>query len=290
MKKTKISEIIFNTVNFLIMAFMIFVCIYPLWYVLIASFSGASAVTEGRVLFWIEDFTLEAYKKTLATPYIGTSYLNTIFYSIVGTFMSLVFIVLGAYPLSRKQLHGKTFLAFFIAFTMRFSGGMMPTYVIYRTLHLLDSRLGVLFNGMVATMNVIIMRTAFQGVPDSLEESMKLDGANDIQVLIHTYLPLTVPTLMTLALFCFVGRWNEYLWPSMLLKTETKIPLQVLLRKLVVEMTGLYENLDGIDISVMSKETVVYSTMVIAVVPMLVIYPFIQKFFTKGVMVGAIKG
>ena len=134
------------------------------------------------------------------------------------------------------------------------------------------------------------MRTAFKGVPDSLEESMKLDGASDFQILLKCYLPLTVPTLMTLVLYYFVIRWNSYFWAMILLKDESKIPLQVLLKKLVVEMSGLFENMDNTDYNSVSQETLVYATMVIAVAPMLILYPFIQKFFVKGVTVGAVKG
>ncbi len=289
-RKETLGEKSFNVVNFLIMFFAVAVAIYPLWYVLVASFSNASDVSTGKVFFWIRGFNLAAYKKAFSTPYIGTSYLNTIFYSVVGTVFSMVLTILGGYALSKKRLHGRGFLMFFISFTMWFNAGMMPTYVIYKTLGLLDTRLGVLCSGAVSTFYVIIMRTAFEAVPDSLEESMKLDGASDFQVLFNCYIHLAVPTIMTLVLYYFVQRWNTYLWPMIILKSESKVPLQVVLKKLIVEMSGLYDDVSNADISAISKETIVYATMVIAVVPMLVMYPFIQKFFIKGVVVGAVKG
>lgn len=289
-RKSSIGDKIFNLVNGIIMTLVVIFALYPLWYVFIASFSNATAVSTGKVYLWIKGFNIMAYQKALSQPYIGSSYLNTIYYSVVGTALSMVLTILGGYALSKKRLHGRGVLMFFISFTMWFSAGMIPCYVVYKTLGLLDTRLGVLLNGAVSTFYVIIMRTAFESVPSALEESMKLDGASDFQVLINCYLPLCVPTIMTLMLYYFVGRWNTYLWPMTILKTETKVPLQVVLKKLVVEMNGLFENMDNIDVSTMSKETIVYATMVVAVVPMLILYPFIQKFFIKGVVVGAVKG
>ena len=290
MNKTKISEIVFNVFNFIFMSLLVIICLYPLWYILIASFSSASAVQQGDVILWLKGFNIEAYKKAFSQPYIGSSYLNTVFYSVFGMFFSMVLTILGGYALSKKRLHGRKFFLFFISFTMWFGAGLMPTYVIYKAFGLLDSRWAVILHGAVSTFYVIIMRTAFESVPESLEESMKLDGASDFQILLNAYLPLTVPTLMTLVLYYFVARWNTYFWPMVVLQTESKIPLQVVLKKLIVEMNGLFEGSADIDISTLSKETVVYATMVIAVVPMLVAYPFIQKFFVKGVAVGAVKG
>lgn len=289
-RKSSIGEKIFTLINGLIMLFAVVTALYPMWYVLVASFSDPTAVSIGKVTLWIKGFTLASYQKTFATPYIGSSYLNTIFYAVVGTTLSMILTIFGAYALSKKRLHGRSFLMFFISFTMWFGAGMIPSYITYRMLGLLDTRMGVLLSGILNTFYVIMMRTAFESVPDSLEESMKLDGATDFQVLFNCYIPLCVPTIMTLVLYYFVGRWNTYLWPMIILKDETKVPLQVVLKKLIVEMSGLFDQSADVDVSSMSKETIVYSTMIIAVVPMLVMYPFIQKFFVKGVVVGAVKG
>ncbi len=290
-KRLKKTITPFNIFLFLIMAFWLIVCIYPLWYVVVASFSNPAIVSGGKPMFWIEGFNLTSYIKTLERPYLLSSYANTIFYSVFGTMISLFLTVLGAYPLSKKRLHGRHIFLFIISFTMWFHAGMMPTYLNFRNLGLLDSRWAILLQGAVSTFNVIIMRTAFEGVPDAIEESMKMDGANDLQVLIHAYIPLTIPTFMTLTLYYFVGRWNSYFWPMLLVKEETKAPLQVILRGLIVEMTAVFENADNVDIVTnMSKETVVYSTIVIATIPMLILFPFIQKYFVKGVTVGAVKG
>ena len=284
------GDLIFDVGNYLLMAILMLICVYPLWYVTIGSFSSASEVSMGNVVIWPKGFNLDAYKQTLSTDNILTSYANTIFYAVAGTALSMIFTVLGAYPISKQRLNGRKFFTIFFSISMWFSAGLMPSYVIYNMLGLIDTRTGVLMSGLMSTFNLIIMRTAFQGVPESLEESMKLDGASDTQILVHCYLPLTVPTFMTLVLFYFVTRWNTYFWPMIILKDNAKIPLQVILKKLVVEMQGLYENMEGQDITKISQETMVYATMVVAVAPMLILYPFIQKFFVKGVTVGAVKG
>ena len=288
-KATK-GERIFDIFNFLIMTAAVIVCLYPLWYVLVASFSDGNLVSQGKVTFWVEGFNIDAYKKALETPYIGSAYANTLFYSVVGVILSMIFTALGAYPLSKKRLHGRKIITLFITFTMWFNAGLMPSFITYRAYGLLDTRMGVLMSGLVSTFYVFIMRNSFEGVPDALEESMKLDGASDFKVFWHIYLPLCVPTLMTLTLYYFVQRWNTYFWPMIILQDETLVPLQVILKKLVVDMSGLYENMNDMDVTSITKENMVYATMMLAVVPMLVLYPFIQKFFVKGITVGAVKG
>lgn len=288
-KPTK-SERAFDIVNTIIMITVVIICLYPLWYVLVASLSDGNLVSQGKVTLWIKGFNVDAYKKALATPYMGSAYANTVFYSFAGVALSMIFTALGAYPLSKKRLRGRKILTIFITFTMWFNAGLMPTFITYRAYGLLDTRLGVLASGLVSTFYVMIMRNSFEAVPDALEESMKLDGASDFKVFWHIYLPLSVPTLMTLTLYYFVQRWNTYFWPMIILQTEELVPLQVILKKLVVEMSGLYENLTESDVTKISKENMVYATMTLAVVPMLVLYPFIQRFFVKGITVGAVKG
>lgn len=233
-KKTK-GEIVFNIFNFIVMTLAVGICLYPLWYVLIGSFSNGLAISTGKVTLWPVGFNFKAYEQAFSQPYMGVSYLNTIFYSVVGTGISMTLTALGAYPLSKKRLAGRKLITLFVTFTMWFSAGMMPTYIILRTYGLLDTRLGVLLHGAVSTFYVIIMRTAFEGVPDSLEESMKIDGASDFQIFFHTYLPLTVPTLMTLkrlfgTMFKVSGLGTEY--------TESPVALTVK----NVQTTKYYDN------------------------------------------------
>ncbi|MBQ7574191.1 MAG: carbohydrate ABC transporter permease [Clostridia bacterium] len=285
------SEKTANIVIYLIMFVMVLVVLYPMWYILIASFSGAAEVSAGNVILKVHDFNMGAYKRVFAMNGIAKAYFNTIFYTVFGTLLSISLTILGGYALSKSRLYGRRGLLLFITFTMWFNAGMMPTYLTYQTLNLVNTRMGILLCGAVSTFYVIIMRTCFEAIPDSMEESAKLDGANDFQILCSVYLPLAKPTIMTLVLYYMVSRWNGYFWSMILLKDDNLIPLQVVLKKLIVTMSGLYDNgSTNADTTQTSAETVVYATIVIAAAPMLLVYPFIQRFFAKGIMVGAVKG
>jgi len=286
---TKKDHVI-NAVVYLILAIVVIISIYPVWYITVASFSSSDAVSTGKVVFWVKDFSLEAYKNVINTKNIWISYGNTVFYSVFGTLVNMILTVLGAYALSKKWLKGRRFFTIFIMVSMWFSPGMMASYINYRDLGMINNRWAILLIGAVSTYNVILMRSFFESIPDAMEESALIDGATDFKILFKIYLPLSKAALMTISLYYFVGHWNSYFWPMVLLQDETKIPLQVVLKKLVVQMNGMYSEKANMDYTVVSRETVVYATMVIAVAPMLFIYPFVQKFFVKGVMLGAVKG
>jgi len=286
---TKKDHVI-NAVVYLILAIVVIISIYPVWYITVASFSSSDAVSTGKVVFWVKDFSLEAYKNVINTKNIWISYGNTVFYSVFGTLVNMILTVLGAYALSKKWLKGRRFFTIFIMVSMWFSPGMMASYINYRDLGMINNRWAILLIGAVSTYNVILMRSFFESIPDAMEESALIDGATDFKILFKIYLPLSKAALMTISLYYFVGHWNIYFWPMVLLQDETKIPLQVVLKKLVVQMNGMYSEKANMDYTVVSRETVVYATMVIAVAPMLFIYPFVQKFFVKGVMLGAVKG
>ncbi len=292
MTKRKPSEVLFDTCNLILMVLVILVSIYPLWYVTAASFSSASAVSSGKVILLPVDFTLDAFKQmwTYDNFAIWRSYGNTVFYSVGGTALSMLLTLLGAYPLSKKYLKGKKILTWIILLSLWLGPGMMPTYINFRNLHLINSRMGIFLIGAISTFNVVLMRTFFESIPDSLEESAKLDGASDFRILREIFIPLSVPAIMTISLYYFVGRWNSFFWAMLLLKDKAKIPLQVVLKKLVVEMSASNSQTNSIDYTTTSRETMVYATMVIAVMPMIILYPFIQKYFVKGIMIGAIKG
>lgn len=284
------GEKVFGVVNTFFMLLVCLVTIYPLWYVIIASFSSPLAVSTGAVTILPKGFELASFKMVFGMDNIWISYGNTIFYSVVGTAISMFLTVLGAYPLSKRRIKGRKVLMMFVLITMWFNAGMMPTFLNFQDLHLYDSRLGILLCGTISTFNVILMRTFFENVPDSMEESAKIDGANDLRILTSIYLPLSVPALATITMYYFVGRWNSYFWSMLLLKDQSKIPLQVLLKKLIVQVSYNVNEAVDMSASVMTEQTVVYATIVVAVIPMLVFYPFIQKYFVKGIMVGAIKG
>jgi len=288
--KRSFGEKCFDTANVILMLLIMFVTLYPLWYVCIASVSSGTAVTNGEVIWWIKDFTLDAYKSLFKDSTMATAYANTLIYSVFGTVLSIVLTVLGSYALSKKRLRGRKFFMTMILLSMWFYPGMMPTYITIRNYGLLDTRIGVLLQGAVATYYVVLMRTFFESIPDSMEEAAKIDGASDFRILFQVYLPLSTASLVTIALYYFVGRWNSYFWEMILLKDENKIPLQVILKKFVVEMSQNDSDLGTVDYTVTSRETAIFATIVISTIPMVILYPFIQKFFVKGVMIGAVKG
>lgn len=289
MKRLK-SERIFDFSNTIFLGVIVLLTIYPMWYVAVASISNANAVSCGDVMLWPVGLEFAAYEKVFGMKNIWIAYANTVFYSVAGTFVSMVLTVLGAYPLSKSRLKGRKIITFLVMVTMWFNPGIMPIYLNLRNLNLLDNRITIIIAFAVITFYVILMKTFFESVPEAMEESAKIDGANDWTVLFNIYLPLSVPALATLTMYYFVGRWNSYFWAMLVLTDPNKIPLQVLLKKLVVEMTTNNSDIVNIDITRMSKETIIYATIIIATIPMLALYPFIQKYFVKGIMVGAVKG
>ncbi|MEC1522066.1 putative aldouronate transport system permease protein [Bacillus niacini] len=282
----KLSSIFIATILILLSI----VCLYPFVYVFSASFSSGNAVITGEVLLFPKDITLDSYKSILAKEGLWQAYGNTVFYTVAGTAFSILLTICGAYPLSKSRLVGRTFVAFFIAFTLWFGAGLIPTYLNFKELGLLDTRTSIIVGFAVSAFLVILLRTFFQSIPDSLEESAKMDGANDLQILRHIYLPLSKPALVTVGLIYAVGKWNSYFWAMVLLNDESKIPLQVLLKKMIVEMS-LNEELTGSmnAANAMSQETFIYATIIVSILPIVLVYPFLQKYFVKGTMIGGIK-
>lgn len=289
--KTSVGERAFSAINTIVLCVVMAITLYPFIYVLSASFSSGDAVVSGKVWLIPIEPTLEAYRTVLNIKGIWLSYANTIFYTVVGTLTSMVVTTLGAYPLSKKRFMGRKTIMFIASLTMWFNAGIIPFYLNLRTLNLLDSRMGIILPFACSAFYLIILRTYFQSIPDSIEESAKIDGAGDFLILRKIILPLSVPALLTIALYYAVERWNGFFWAMVLLKDDNKLPLQVLLRKLIVDMTAANNAAgDSVDFSAYSKETVTYATIVISIVPIVMVYPYIQKYFVKGIMVGAVKG
>lgn len=289
MCRTK-GEKVFQIMNHAILLLVCVITLYPLWYTLIASFSDPVAVTTGAVKLLPKGFELASYIRVFSDKNIWSAYGNTIFYSVIGTLISMILTTLGAYALSRRRLHGRRIINFIIMFTMWFNAGMIPMFQNFNELGLYNTRLGILLCGAINTFYVILLRTFFENVDESMEESAKMDGASDWCIMRKIYMPLSKPAVVAVSLYYFVGRWNAYFWSMLLLKDQSKIPLQVVLKRLIVEVSYNVNNAVDISSNTMSQQTVIYATVVIAVIPMLILYPFIQKFFTKGIMVGAIKG
>lgn len=280
----------FNAANYLFLSLLSLACLYPFLYVLSASFSSSASVLAGKVWLWPVDPTLESYEKVFEQKEIWVSYGNTIFYTVVGTAINLFLTALGAYPLSKRRLLGRTQIGFFVAFTLLFGAGLIPTFLNYRDLGLIDSRWAILLGGAISAMYLIIMRTFLQAIPEELEESAKMDGASDWTILWKIYVPLSMPVMASLGLFYAVGRWNSYFMAMILLRTESKIPLQVYLNKIIVQMKVPDEIKNTMDVVPYSPETVIYATIMVAILPIIAVYPLIQKHFVKGVMIGSLKG
>jgi putative aldouronate transport system permease protein len=289
-----IGQKIFNVFNIFLLSLIALITLYPLIYVVSASLSPSELVVNGTVWFLPKEITWGSYAITFRDNRIWTAYANTLFYTFAGGGASLFTTVFAAYSLSKKRLIGNKIITLMIVFTMWFNAGIIPTFLNFQELGLLDSRFGFIAGFLMGAFNLILMRTYFESVPESLEESAKLDGANDLIILFRIYIPLALPAIATIGLFYAVEKWNGYFWAMLLFRDEHKVPLQVLLKKLIVE-TGIVisESANaGVDASAanISKETVVYSTIVISVLPMMVFYPFIQRYFVKGIMIGAVKG
>ena len=284
------GEKVFKAVIAAMVGLIALITLYPLWYVFAASISNAADVLSGDVLFWPKHINFQAYTIVFRQEGLLTAYANTIFYTLAGTAASLLITVPGAYALSKKRLTGRKFLMVFVSLTMWINAGIIPTYLNMKNLHLLDNRWGIVIGFAVSAFYVILMRSFFEGVPEALEESAKLDGADDIRIMWQIYMPLSTPALMTIMLYYAIDRWNGYFWTMILIKDESKISLQVLLTKLIITLQGYEETMGMIDTAAYSNQTLVYATIVVSVVPILLVYPYIQIYFVSGMTLGAVKG
>lgn len=292
--KTTLGEKIFYFINGCILLLFAFMCLYPLAYVLSASLSNVDAVMRGEVMLLPKGFNLGAYKEVLQEKMIWSGYANSLYITFCGTIFSVFFVILGAYPLSKTRFKGRKFFNLLVAITLWFGGGMIPTYLNYVDLGLLNTRLAIII-GFVSTYHVILMRTFFQSIPDSLEESAFLDGANSWKILTNIYLPLSKPCIATISLMVMIHFWNTYLWPMLLIRQDNLQPLQVVLKKIIIDTTFGANSVAGSatqtdTVQEYSADMMVYATIVVSVIPMLCIYPFIQKYFKDGIMLGAVKG
>ena len=285
------GERIFDIAVKVIGIVLIILCLYPLFYVIIASISRPLYVENGQVMFTPVMPTLESFREAFQTPWLWTSFGNSIFYTLAGVLVNMVFSTTMAYALSRPRLIFRKFFTLLAVFTMWFSAGIIPMYMTFRDFHLLDTRIAIIFGFAISTYNMIILKSFFEQVPPSLEEAAFIDGASDCRIFAQVYLPLSKPSLATVALFYAVNRWNGYFWPMNLLTSDEKVPLQVLLKKLLVDRTA--NEMESAIItasSLTSQTTVIYALIILAIIPMAIAYPFIQKYFKSGITLGATKG
>ena len=282
---------VFDAINLILMILLLFIFIWPLWFVLIASFSDPMRVLNGEVLILPVDFNVSAYKELIRRGDIWLSYLNSIFYTVAGTALNMVFTVCAAYPLSRKTFVIRNYVMTFFLITMYFSGGLIPLYVLLRGLHLIDSRLCLILGGAISVYNMLIVRNYFMNsIPSALREASMLDGANSAQDLIHVVLPLSKPVLAVVTLYYAVGHWNDYYSALVYITSPNKYPLQLVLRDILSNVTVSSESASTIEDKVRLAQTLKYSSIIAAMIPVLMLYPVIQKHFVNGVMIGAVKG
>ncbi len=270
------------------------VVVYPLIYVLSSSFSSPSAVTSGRVWLLPVDFSMEGYQAIFKTEKVLIGYRNSLFYMAAGTCINLVMTLLCAYPLSRKDMPGQGPIMMLFTFTMVFSGGMIPTYLLIRQLHMLNSAWAMLVPGAISVYNMIITRTFIQSsIPKEMLEAAQIDGCSDIQYFMKMVLPLSKSIIAVITLYYAIAHWNAYFDAFMYLTDQDKYPLQIFLRDILIS-NKIDSSLVIVDTDMAAKEglsdLLKYSLIVVATVPVMIIYPFVQKHFVKGVMIGAVKG
>ena len=289
-KKSK-GERAFQVFNYAFLMLIMLVCLYPVWYVAVASFSNSNVLTQhSGLLFRPIGFSMDAYKKVFQNPMIGKGYLNTLFILIIGVFLDLVMTSLGAYFLSRKRVMFKKPIMLFIVFTMFFSGGMIPFYINLKELHLTNTLWGLIIPFMITTSNLIILRTSFESIPESLIEAAQIDGAGHIRILTTIVLPLSKAMLAVMVLYYGVSIWNSWFWASAILRNREMYPLQIILREILLsnDTSSMTAGASATDTEAIGM-TIKYATIMVATVPILCVYPFLQTYFTKGTMVGAVK-
>lgn len=286
------SEQVFYWLIIAVMIALIVVTAYPLIYVVFASLSDPATLMRNRGVLWSPlGFSTAAYEAVFNNPMIAVGYRNTILYVIFGTALNMVLTVLGAYVLSRKNVMWKAPLMFAIVFTMFFHGGLIPNYLLVtQTLNLQDNPLALILPGAISTWNLIILRTAFESVPTALEEAARMDGANDFQILWNVIIPLSLPALAVITLFYTVAHWNAWFSATLYLRTRELYPLQLVLREILITTNteSMTTGVSAGDVQPIA-ETIKFATIVVATLPILCVYPFLQKYFVKGVMIGAIK-
>ncbi|AYB43455.1 carbohydrate ABC transporter permease [Paenibacillus sp. JNUCC32] len=280
----------FDALNALILTGVVGACLYPFVYMLAVSLSDSASIASGEVWLWPKGFNLDMYQYVFEDGRVLKGYKNTLIYVVLGTAISLLVTALGAYSLSKAKLvMGKPILML-IVFTMFFNGGMIPTFLVVKELGFVNTIWGMVLPGAVATWNLLIMRTFFMGMPQELEESGKIDGLSEIGIFFRIVLPLSKPVLATIGLYYAVGMWNNFMGPLLYLRDADMQPLQVILRNIV--LSGQLTGTDGPVVGdiVVVEDGLKFATIMVSTLPILLVYPFIQKYFVKGALIGSVKG
>lgn len=292
LKKRKSDEKIFDAVVNALAFLIVVVVLYPLIFIVSASFSDPALVLNGEVILLPKQITLEAYRNVIQNKEIWNGYGNTILYTAVGTVINLIMTTLAAYPLSRPDLPGRGIMMFFVTLTMFFSGGLIPSYLLVKNLGMVDTMWALVIPGAIATYNLIVMRTYFQSsIPWEIQEAAHIDGCSNWKLLTHIILPLSKPILAVMVLFYAVGHWNSFFNALIYIRSKEMYPLQLVLRELLmVSQADAVDSNVGLESKVLLTESIKYVVIIISSLPVLLMYPFVQKHFVKGVMIGSLKG
>lgn len=293
-RKLEISELIFKIISYTLLTVFALCCLYPFVYAVSASISGRSAVEYGSIVLFPKDVQFDAFARMFGDNMFWNAYSNTLFLTLYGTLWSMLTAILGAYALSKRRLLFRKFFNFFLVFTMWFSAGIVPQYLnylatrdVFNAVGIQDDKWLVVIAMGMAAMNIILLRNAFEGVPSEIEEAAIVDGASEFQVLSKVYIPMSKSTIATVALFFAISRWNGYFWARQMISNQNEHPLQVFIRLRLEQYTDP-EIIAGWS-ETFASDSVIYALIVCSIVPILIIYPFIQKYFAKGVNVGGVK-
>ena len=293
-RKLEISELIFKVISYTLLTVFALCCLYPFVYAISACISGRSAVEYGSIVLFPKDIQFDAFKLMFNDNMFWNAYSNTLFLTLFGTLWSMFVAILGGYALSKKRLLFRKTFNFFLVFTMWFSAGIVPQYLnylatkeVFNSMGIMDDKWLVVIAMGMAAMNIILLRNAFEGVPSEIEEAAIVDGATEMQVLTQVYLPMSKSTIATVALFFAISRWNGYFWARQMISNQNEHPLQVFIRLRLEQYTDP-EAMAGWN-RAFASDSVIYALIVCSIVPILIIYPFIQKYFAKGTNVGGVK-
>lgn len=288
------SDKVFSFFNYFFLAIILLLILYPLYFVVSASFSNPTYILTGEMWLWPKGFNLDAYKKVFENEDIVNGFINTLKYTTFGTLINVIMTIMAAYPLSRKDFYGRNVIMAIFVFTMFFSGGLIPTYLLIRDLGMINTFWVMVIPNAVAVWNIIIMRTFFQTtIPLELQESAQIDGCGNIRILINIVLPLSLPVIAVMVLFYAVGHWNSYFNALIYLSDKEKFPLQLVLREILIkgEMDEMIKaTSESFLKQQLSVEGLKYAALIVSNLPMMILYPFLQRYFVKGFMVGSIKG
>ncbi|MGI5899145.1 MAG: carbohydrate ABC transporter permease [Christensenellales bacterium] len=289
------GDALFNVTNIILLSLAAFLVLYPLWFVIIASISDPTLVNMGKVLLIPKGISFNAYKTILTDENILTGYRNTIYYAVVGTSLSVILTAMTAYAIAQKHLYGRKLITGALLLTMFFSGGIIPTFLIIDKVGLLDTPYTLLFVGVITTYNVIITRTYIQSsIPQAMLEAAMIDGCGDIGIFYTLVLPLSKPVLSVIALFYASAQWNGYFNALIYLNERNYMPLQIFLREILIQnsTSQIIDTEDAIEMAERANlaRTLKYALIIVASLPMIIIYPFVQKYFVGGVMIGSVKG